>query len=431
MATERKNKKNPPSPCQATIEKLAADGDGIAVLNGKNWYIPYTQTGDVVTAHPIKETKDFVKAKAESFIEYSPQRQKPKCPLFGQCGGCKLQHLPIEQYKQWKIDQLMQKLARHHISLKNDEFDETCFLPLGSRRRVTFALDSNYKLSFNLYNSHKLIPVELCPLLKAKINEALPLLQKWLNKYGKHLPKKSQIHISLLNALEVTIIADCFMPSSLVKAFNELQDINNIHRLCWRIMDETHIIWQKDILYLNWGLTQIPAAPSSFLQASYEGEVFLQNKLLEYGKDAKSAIDLFCGIGTFSFIMAQNKCKVQAFDNAPTSIQAAQTALKSLPHLQKFLRFHERDLYRQPLLPAELKSDMIILDPPRAGAIEAVKQIALSQNIKKVVMISCNPSSFARDAEILKKASFVINRLSLLDQFVYSAHSEVIAELIR
>ncbi len=429
MAFERKKRIKPLAPRSVAIEKLATDGDGIGIVEGKKWYIPYTQCGDIVTASPLKETKDFVKAKAESFTTYSSERQKPICPLFSQCGGCKLQHLPKAQYQNWKSNQLMDVLKRHHLSV--DKLDESCFLPASSRRRVTFSLNSNYKLSFNLYNSHKHIAIEQCPLLRPEINQILMALQKWLNQYGHKLPKKTQIHIAWLNALEVTIIADSFMPHSLLNAMSALQDIKDIHRLCWQSNQETHIIWQKDVLYLNWAGLKIPAAPSSFLQASYEGEVFLQRKLMEYTKGAKSAVDLFCGIGTFSFIMAQNQCKTVAFDNASTSINAAQSALKQLTQLQKFLRFCERDLFRQPLLPSELTYDVVILDPPRAGAKESVEQIARAKNVEKVIMISCNPRSFARDAEILKKAGFYISRLSLLDQFVFSAHSELIAELKR
>lgn len=424
-------KKSAPSSIsrQAQIKKLAADGDGIAHIDGKNWYIPYTQIGDIVDAVAQKQTKDYTKAKAETFIEYSPQRQKPLCPLFGQCGGCKLQHLPKDDYQKWKTEQLLHILSRHHINI--DEFDETCFLPAESRRRVTFSINKNNKICFHQYNSHQFIAIENCPILDNKINQILPFIQDWLHQYGSLIPPQTQLHISLLNAIEVTFITKDFMPPALVTPFSELQKLKNLYRLCWKNHNETHVIWQKELLFSHWGELAIPMMPSAFLQASRQGEDFLQRKLIEYTKDAKSAVDLFCGIGTFSFIMAQNGCKTHGYDNAATSVYAAKQALKAFPKLGGYLTFTERDLFRQPLLPHELKYDVIILDPPRAGAKETVMQIAAAAHVKKIVMISCNPKSFARDMEILKKADFHIHRLSLLDQFVYSPHSELICEIVR
>ncbi len=428
MCSHRKTTTKLPLACEVKIEKLANDGDGAATVDGKSWYIPYTQSGDIVIASPQKQTKNYIKAEATNFIKYSPHKQKPICSLFGKCGGCKLQHLPKNEYQQWKVRQLINILKRHQISM--DKLDESCFLPLATRRRVTFFVDKHYNLSFHYYNSHKPIAISYCPLLKEEINGILSEFQSWLNQYGSLLPSKSQIHMSLLNAIEVTIIANEFIPQTLVKALSKLQNIKSIHRLCWKTNHEPYVIWQKEPLFLNWGDLRVAIAPSSFLQASYEGELFLQRKLIQYTKGAKSAMELFCGLGTFSFIMAQNKCKIEAYDNAPASINAAKLALKELPYLQGQLIFIERDLHRQPLRPNEFKQDLVILDPPRAGAKEAIMQIALS-SVKKIIMISCNPKSFARDMEILKKAGFYINQFSLLDQFVYSSHSEIIAEIIR
>ncbi len=429
MRTYRKQKAKLPSSREITIEKLATNGDGAATVEKKTWYIPYTQVGDIVKATPVKQTQEYIKAKVETFIQYTPHRQQPICPLFGECGGCKLQHLKSSQYQQWKIDQLITLLNRHQLSV--DNLDETYFLSAYTRRRVTFSLHNKNQLSFNHYNSHKLIGISQCPLLKKEINNILPELQDWLNQYAFLLPNKTQIHLSLLNAIELTLLSDTFLPQSLIIPLTKLQNIKNIYRLCWKTSKETHVIWQKEPLFLDWGNLRIPIAPSSFLQASHEGEVFLQRKLSEYTKNAKSAVDLFCGIGTFSFIMAQNKCQTKAYDNAALSIQAARFALKNQTEQQGYLNFFERDLFRQPLLPNELKYDVIILDPPRAGAKETILQIAKSSSVEKIIMISCNPKSFARDMGILKKAGFYINRLSLLDQFTYSQHLEIIGEIIR
>ncbi|MFV0320919.1 MAG: class I SAM-dependent RNA methyltransferase [Alphaproteobacteria bacterium] len=429
MRYQRKQKIQLPDITKVTIESIAKNGDGYSRINGQNWFIPYCQTGDVILAKPYKQAQGNIYATAEDFIEKVPNNSAPICPYFTQCGGCKLQHLPTPDYQQWKTQQLTNILEQNHIH--EYKLDETCFLPPHSRRRVTFRLNSDYQLCFNAHNSHELVAITNCPILEPKLNDILADLQSWLSHYGSFLGKQTELHLTLLNQIELTIITPKTIHPHLVTPLTELKNIAHLGRLCWQQNEHTDIIWQKTNLYVDWANIQIEVAPAPFLQASAQGEQFLQRKLLEYTGKNKQAIELFCGMGTFSFPLLTQCKKIMAYDNAPSAIRAATHAFNHLGQYQGRLQFIERDLFRQPLLPAELnKADIIILDPPRAGAEETVKQIARA-NIQKIVMVSCNPKTFTRDINILSQAGLKLNRISLLDQFVYSPHMEVIGEIIR
>lgn len=429
MRYQKKQKLPLPGQTKITIESIAKNGDGYNNINGKNWYIPYCQTGDVVWAKPYKQAQGNIYATITEFVEKNTKTNSPICNYFGRCGGCKLQHLSAENYQSWKTQQLTHTLRQNHIT--DYALDETYFLLPSSRRRVTFRLNSNYQLCYNAHNSHELVTIKNCPILEPKLNEILPDLQSWLSRYGSFLGSKTEVHLTLLNQIELTFISPKAIHPHLVIPLTELKNIQNLGRLCWQQDEYTDIVWQKIPLYVHWENMQIDVAPAPFLQASEQGEKFLQRKLLEYTGNNQNAIELFCGMGTFSFSLLTQCKKVMAYDNAPFAIKAASQAFNNLGQYQGRLTFIERDLFRQPLLPTELnKADIVILDPPRAGAEEAIKQIARS-NIKKIVMVSCNPKTFARDLNILGEAEFQLKRISLLDQFVYSPHMEVIGEIIR
>lgn len=419
-----------PSAVQLTIEGIAANGDGYGYHDKNLWYVPYTIKGDVVMAEPIKAIKNNYQAAIQTWVSQSPERNMPICPLFEQCGGCKLQHLAKEQYQLWKKQQLLEILKRQNIDAP--AFDQTCFLPAATRRRVTFALSDNYDLSFHHQRSHKLITVQHCPLLTDDLNQALPLIQAWLKQYGTHIGLNGQIHLCQLNQLEMTIISQQPLPIKAIKAFTELQKIPNLARLCWKQNNSLpQVILQSHDCFVQYDQISIPTPPMPFLQASLQGEQFLQQKVLEYAEGSTSIIELFCGIGTFSFPLAMHYKNIHALDIAGDAINLAQIAAKKQQqHLKGRLIFSQRDLFKQPLLPSELKQATIILDPPRAGAIEAIQQIARS-DVKHIVMVSCNPKSFSRDVALLQQSGFYLEKLSLLDQFIYTPHTELIAKLCR
>ncbi len=419
-----------PEPVKLTIEGIAANGDGYGYHNNKLWYVPYTMANDIIIASPIKAMKNCYQANIQSWVSKSPNRSVPTCPFFGSCGGCKLQHLSEQDYQSWKQQQILQILKRQNINIS--DFDEISFLPKATRRRVTFALSKSYELSFHRHHSHQLISVNHCPVLTDEINASLPFIQNWLKQHGSPICADAQIHLCLLNKLEMTIISSKPLPLKAINAFTKLQQVPNLARLCWKQKDyEPQVIWQTSNLFAQYDDAYVQTPPMPFLQASLQGEQFLQRKILEYiGKTSTPIIDLFCGMGTFSFPLAKAYKKVHGFDIAKTTIEGAQISANEQPQLKGRITFSQRDLFKQPLLPYELKQAIVILDPPRAGAMETVEQIARS-DVQHVVMVSCNPKSFSRDVHLLQRSGFHLERLSLLDQFTYAPHMELVGKLVK
>jgi 23S rRNA (uracil1939-C5)-methyltransferase len=165
--------------------------------------------------------------------------------------------------------------------------------------------------------------------------------------------------------------------------------------------------------------------PNSFLQSTAESERFLQAYVLQHIGKAKAVTDLFCGIGTFALPLAA-QAKVQAFDSDAAMIAALVAASRATKGLKPLLA-ERRDLFRRPLMASELNAfDAVVLDPPRAGAAAQAEQLATSK-VGRIVYVSCNPASFARDARTLIGAGFTMGPVTPLDQFLWSAQLELAA----
>jgi 23S rRNA (uracil1939-C5)-methyltransferase len=178
---------------------------------------------------------------------------------------------------------------------------------------------------------------------------------------------------------------------------------------------------------LGHAAVQLP--PEAFLQPTREGEKFLQERVLAAAKGGKRIVDLFCGVGTFALCLAKS-ARVLAVDADGAALAALAAAARATQRL-KPLSVSKRDLFRSPLMARELaESDVAVLDPPRVGASRQARELALSK-VPRIVYVSCNPQSFAREARLLVEGGYRLGTVVPVDQFVWSSHIELVAELSR
>ncbi len=190
---------------------------------------------------------------------------------------------------------------------------------------------------------------------------------------------------------------------------------------------ETAALLAEPAVTLSGAKVKLP--PGAFLQASREAEAILAALVVEGVGKAKHVADLFAGIGTFTFALARAS-EVDAFEEDAAALDALAQAVRATPKL-KPVRTHRRDLFRAPLSPRELGSyDAVVLDPPRAGSRAQAEALAGSK-VKRIVMVSCNPATCARDARILIDGGYRLSRIVPVDQFLFSPHIELVALLER
>lgn len=400
-----------------TISHVGHRGDGVA--GGR--FVPYTLPGEVVEVAGQAE-----RAAPARIVTPSPDRVEPPCPHFGTCGGCALQHWASAPYLDWKRDLVAAALRQHGLAA---EIAPTIDAHGEGRRRVTLHArrgdGRDLKVGFAAARSHAIIAIDACPVLAPALDGALPaarIVATALEGLGK--PLDIQI-TATMQGLDMELRGAGRLAEKerlgLIAAANEA-------RLA-RLTNHGDLVMQREPPAIAVDGIRVPLPPGAFLQATEAGEATLAGLVLDAVGKAKSVADLFCGIGPFALRLAR-KAKVLAADFDAQAVAALAAATRCASGL-KPIRAEARDLFRRPYLVRDLKGlDAVVFDPPRAGAEAQVAMLAKA-DIGRIVAVSCNPGTFARDAATLVAAGWKPGTVTPVDQFKWSAHVELVATFTR
>ncbi len=420
------------------ITSLGARGDGIAVLNEQPVFVPHTLPGERVRARLAprrRKTDGPLRARLTGVIQPSPDRIAPACAHFGTCGGCALQHFAPEPAARWKHGLVVEALARH--GLPADTVRPLIAIAPGARRRADFSAirrKDDVVLGFNARESHRIVDIDACPVLKPEITRLLPALRALM---ADHLPVTERAEI-VVNAtetgLDLLLVSDAEIgPAGYqsLAGFAKTHDLARISRQRTR-SGAPETIAQRRAPMVAFGGVPVALPPGAFLQASIEGEASLLACVIDIAGEAKRIADLYCGCGAFTLPLAHTRAgqpKVQGFDGNEGAIAALCEAVKA-SRLSN-LSAERRDLERRPLAANELdKFDAVIFDPPRAGAKAQAKTLAQSR-APRIAAVSCHPGSFARDAAILIDGGYRLDWVQPVDQFPWTPHVELAASFVR
>lgn len=408
------------------IERMGAGGDGIAP---GPLHIPFTLPDERVEARPTgKERATLVEV-----LEPSPERVEWPCRHFTICGGCALQHWDEHPYAMWKRGRLAEALSR--AGYVDPEVEPMVPTPRAVRQRADFGLerlaDGRIEIGFHERGTTNLVPMRECHVVLPNLVALLPRLADAL----RGLNALRRLGSAVINMLDSgpDILLRTDMPLSmpdrrLLAAFAEAE---GIPRIGWEAKGGAEVAAQiRPVRHSLSGVTVTPP-PGAFLQASAPGEVAIIEAVIAGLPRKRSprarVADLYAGIGTLSFPLAQHVL-VEAFEGDAAAAEALRAGANAA---QSRIRAERRDLARQPLLPAELKNyAAIVLDPPFAGAPEQVAQIARSK-LERVIYVSCGPAALGRDAATLRAAGFRLLKATPVDQFLWSPHLESVVVFAR
>lgn len=404
---------------ELTISHLGAQGDGVAETAEGPVYVPFTLGGERVAVDGDKG-----RGSAIEILTRSPDRAAPICRHFGVCGGCSLQHLEWNAYLQWKRQRVVDALRMEGIDTPVEPV--RVFGPHRRRRAAFAAVQSAGGLAFGYRRaqSHDIVDLAECPLLLPRFEALLPVLR---NLVDALLPSgEARIKVTACdNGFDVDI----------EKMLGKLRPFTSAHGKTAETAGIIRLTAGSDPLFsiaaprVSLAGVSVEPPPGAFLQASSEAEAAMTNLAIEALGRARKVADLFCGLGTFSFAIAR-RASVTAVENDRTLLLALDAASRRAQGL-KPIRALARDLMREPLSPAELNAfDAVLFDPPRAGALAQANALAKSR-VPKLVAMSCNPASFARDAAVLIGGGYRLDRVVPVDQFVFSAHVELVAIFAR
>ncbi len=411
----RRRKKSKPVEHILKITELGWHGDGIAEVDGKKIFVPFTLAGETVRAMVSGS-----RAKAVEIVAPSPEREEAPCPHFARCGGCAVQHFATKSYAEWKRHIIERALANRSIEAKVEPVIDAHG---EGRRRVTLHTRVGPKgaqVGFMQTHSHKLVDIDQCPILVPGLDNATVLARDIAGVLAKN-SKPLDVQLTLTETGVDCDIRGCGDLD--MEAQSNLADCAISHDMA-RITIDGDVVMVRRPPVLTFGLAKVTLPPAGFLQATKMGEDVLARLVEEALDDVKTIADLYCGIGPFALRLAP-RAQVLAFDSDEAAIDALTDAAHHTQG-QKPVSAKIRDLIHNPLHADEMKNfDAVIFDPPRAGAESQAFEIAGSK-VKTIVAVSCNPATFARDASILIDGGYRLEKVTPVDQFRYAGHVELV-----
>lgn len=411
------------------IIRIAAKGDGITASGRFAWG---TAPGDLL--------------RADGSVVPGPHHTPPACRHFGQCGGCQLQQLDEESLAEFVLARVSnastsQELGAEWISAPH-------LSPPGSRRRASLRAESSagrVVIGYREAKSHRVIELAECPVLVPQFVALLAPLRKLLIRLGqaqagakaKGKRHAKSGHTRLAADIELALTeqgVDLYIKGLVVEGLSPTQallDFAQEHGLARLSLDQGYgaePVWEPVPVTVNLAGVSVGFPAGAFLQATLDGEQALVGAAREWLKGCGSVVDLFSGLGTFAFALAGPDRKVLAVEAArDVHLACAQAAGRA----QLPIHSLHRDLFRNPLMAEELNRFAgVLLDPPRAGARDQIERIAQSE-VARVVYISCNPSSWAKDARTLVEAGYRLKELRPVGQFRWSTHVELASLFVR
>jgi 23S rRNA (uracil1939-C5)-methyltransferase len=395
------------------IARLGHRGEGIADTPHGPVYVPFSLPGETVEVERLAGDR----AQILEIAAASADRLAPVCRHFGTCGGCAVQHWT--RYTDWKRTLVVDALAQADVAA---EVGELIDAHGEGRRRAVFHARRNGEcaVGFTAARSHQVVPIESCPVLAPSMQGAIGAARAIADALQSCKPL--DIHVTATESgLDVDVRGSGALAPDESAA---LARVALNHRLA-RITRHGELIAQRTPPTISVGRASVALPPGVFLQTTAQGEATLAGLVREHVGAAKSIADLFAGIGPFALRLAE-RARVTAADSDVSAIAALRQAAAGTKGL-KPVDAHVRDLFRRPFVAQELAAfDAVVFDPPRQGAMAQARELARSR-VPRVIAVSCNPATFARDADILIAGGYRIGAVAPVDQFRYSAHVEVVA----
>lgn len=443
---------------EITIEDIGSDGEGIGKYEGYTLFVKDTAIGDRLLVQIIKAGKAYGYARPVKLIKASPYRVEPRCPIAAKCGGCQLQHMTYEKQLEYKENKVRSCLTRiGGFTQINMEPISGMDNPYYYRNKSQFPVgrDKEGRLLIGFYagRTHSIINTEHC-YIGAEVNVSiLSFLRSFIERY-KIEPYDESTHKGLIRHIITRVgyssgeIMVCLVingrqlphKQELVDGLLKLEGMKSI---CLNVNTEkTNVILGEEIIPI-WGEPYITdqigsvsyrISPLSFYQVNPVQTKKLYDIALEYADLHGDEVvwDLYCGIGTISLYMATKAKAVYGVEIVPQAIKDAKSnaLINSINNAEFFVGAAEEVLPRK-YKADNIHADVIVVDPPRKGCEQSLLDTIISMSPKRVVYVSCDPATLARDLKYLCERGYKLVRVRAVDQFAHSVHVETVALLTK
>lgn len=392
------------------IEKLDHKGRGICFVDDKITFVEEALPNEIVDIKLLLQKKKFNEAKVRSIIDASENRIVPKCPYYHDCGGCDLMHLNYQKQLEYKKDKVAEILKRYgNIEKQIDNIIPTS--ELYYRNKVTFQVKEN--IGFYKKKSYDIIPIEKCLVVDERINEILKQIKD----------------LDLSGVYQIVIRTSKYTDESMIifKTNNDLKiDINKLNVTSIIMYKKSEYITLKGKDYILEKLNDLTfmISPDSFFQVNSYGALKLYERVLEYAdlKGNEKVLDLFCGTGTIGLFLSRYCSNV-------IGVEINKYAVEDAKKNAKLNDISNIEFICDDAMNVNFKNiDLVVVDPPRSGLDKVTIDYLLNLDTKKLIYVSCDPMTLARDLKLLTEI-YEVKNISLVDMFSNTYHVESIVLL--
>ena len=441
-----------------TIEDMGVDGEGIGHVDGCTLFVKDALIGDVITAKIMKMKKNYGYARLMEILTPSKDRVEPKCAYHKQCGGCQIQALSYEKQLDYKKKKVLNNITRIGGLEKLPEFDLIGMedpYQYRNKAQFPFGTDKNGEVVTGFYagRTHSIISNTKCYLGVEENQQILEIILAHLKKYnipaydeqtGKGLLRHVLIRKGFTTKeLMVCLILNGTRMPEVKELVEELTKIPGMTSITINVNtkqtnvimgQEMRSVWGQDYITDYIGNVKYQISPLSFFQVNPVQTRKLYERALEYAdvESGETVWDLYCGIGTISLFLAQRAKQVYGVEIVPQAIEDAKhnATLNGFTNAEFYVGKAEEVLpkkYRE----EGIKADVIVVDPPRKGCDEALLQTIVQMRPKRVVYVSCDSATLARDLKYLTSEGYEVVAGTVVDQFPHTVHTEAVVKLER
>jgi 23S rRNA (uracil1939-C5)-methyltransferase len=453
-------KVNPPVKKNEIVEMefidMTHEGDGVGKVNGYPLFVPYGLPGERAKVKVLKVKKNFGYGKLIEITKQSTERIEPPCDVFYQCGGCQLQHMSYEmqlKVKQKQVQDALRKIG--HI--EDIPIHPTIGMedPWRYRNKVQIPVrgkDGRLETGFFRKRSHDIIDMDTCPITHEQNDRMVEAVRRiaedaGITPYDEENHRGTLRHIMVRNGqatdeIMIVLVTRTEQLNNVEKIVKEITKsypniksiIQNINSKRTNVIlgDKTKVLWGEEYIYDTIGDIKFAISAKSFYQINPVQTKKLYDKALEYANltGQETVIDAYCGIGTISLFLAKHAKKVFGVEIVPEAIDDAKNnaKLNGIDNAEFFVGAAEKVMSWWKA--QGLKPDVVVVDPPRKGCDEELLQAIIEMKPKKVVYVSCNPSTLARDLRILEDGGFKTVEVQPVDMFPQTSHVECVSQIV-
>lgn len=437
------------------IESVSSDGSGVGHINGLTVFVPQTAPNDTVRAVITEVKKSYARARLTEVIASSPDRQEADCPYYTRCGGCQLRH--IRYKKQLEIKKAVVENAMRRIGGFNGfEAEEVIGAesPLRYRNKMMFPVgktDGQTVCGFYAPKSHDIIPLGDCALGDELNTQIINAVLNYM-KENSIEPYDEKTHTGTIrriftrksfNTGEIMAVISAGtdnLPNAeqLVKRLRSISDrvvsiILNVNTGRLTLGNKNITLWGSDVICDTLCGIDFEISPNSFFQINPKQTEKLYRKAIEFARldNNTRVMDIYCGIGTISLCCAKTAKSVIGVEIVRQAIEnARENAVRNGIFNAEFYADSAENIVPRLIARGE-QADVVILDPPRSGSDEKTLTAIIKSNAERIVYVSCNPATLARDTRLLAQNGYKLTRSAVFDMFPHTCHVETVVLMER